>query len=135
MRAARLGAGRPIAFVAPPHRLELVSASGGAPLVLVPFGFGSFAWAPDSEHIAYVLQGRGPNVVSNDRLATVDLRGRRLALWSKAAGLHYLSNDSWDRPQWSPDGAQLIFAAIRGAVRPPAHIWVVGADGKGLKIF
>jgi Tol biopolymer transport system component len=55
-----------------------------------------------------------------------------VVLWKDAA-LHYLSNDSTDWPQWSPDGTRLVFMAIRGPGRPPAHVWVVGADGRGLK--
>jgi Tol biopolymer transport system component len=126
--------GRWVAFVTwVPYRLELVSTAGGPPRVLVPFGFGSFAWAPDSKHLAYVLHGRGPNAVSNDRLATVDLQGHRHALWSKTNGLHYLTRDSGLAPQWSPDGTKLVFTAIHGNDGPPAQIWVVGADGTGLK--
>jgi Tol biopolymer transport system component len=49
------------------------------------------------------------------------------------SSLHYVTNDSWNRPQWSPDGTKLVFMALHGKGRPPAaQVWVVGADGTGL---
>lgn len=117
--------GRWIAF-AGAGGLRVVSTRGGATRLLAPVPrYGSFAWSPTSKLIAYTTEpGRG-------RLATVDLRGRRHVLWTNPS-LHYLSNDSWDRPQWSPDGTKLVFMAVAGPGRPRAHIWVVGADGNGL---
>jgi len=118
--------GRWIAF-AGAGGLRIVSTHGGKPRLVarVP-RYGSFAWSPTSKLLAYTTApGRG-------RLATVDLAGHRRLLWTTRS-LHYLSNDSWDRPQWSPDGTKLVFMAVVGPGRPRAHIWVVGADGRGLR--
>jgi Tol biopolymer transport system component len=118
--------GRWIAFTGA-DGLRFVSTHGGKSRVVAKIPrYGSFAWSPTSKLLAYTTQpGRG-------RLATVDLAGHRRLLWTNPS-LHYLSNDSWDRPQWSPDGTELVFMAVAGPGRPPAHIWVVGADGRGLR--
>ena len=118
--------GRWIAFTGA-GGLRIVSTHGGKPrLVATIPRYASFAWSPTSKLLAYpTLPGRG-------RLATVDLAGRRHMLW-KSPSLHYLSNNSLDRPQWSPDGTKLVFMAVTGPGRPRAHIWVVGADGSGLR--
>ena len=126
--------GKWIAFVRN-LRLEVVSTSGGTARVLATkFGAHAFSWSPKSNRIAFDQSfGKNPPAVSNSRLVTVDPRGRhRVVLWRDPA-LHYLSNFSIDWPQWSSDGSKLIFMAIRGPGRPPAHIWVVGANGRGLK--
>ena len=119
--------GRWIAFVAA-RKLELVPTSGGRPRVLVPSQFGSFSWSPTSKRLAYVADEGRP--VNEGRLDTVDVQSHRKVLWS--GSLQYVSNDSLDRPQWSPDGTKLVFMGVSGAGRPPAHVWVVRADGRGL---
>jgi len=124
--------GRWIAFVAtnPSNELnakfELVSTSGGKPRVLAthlgPYAF-SFSWSPQSTRLA---------VATSDKpLATVDLHGHRTMLWTNPS-LQYRTYNSIDRPQWSPDGSKLVFAATSNS---PAetHIWIVGATGHGLK--
>jgi len=47
--------------------------------------------------------------------------------------LHYLSEIGLDRPQWSPDGSRLVFLARSGPGYPPIHVWIVGANSRGLK--
>jgi Tol biopolymer transport system component len=115
--------GKWVAFIVPrpTPRLELLSTSGGAPSVLVPklSGLSSFSWSPTSTRIAFGQYGH-----QTDALATVDLQGHETVV---SGSLVWVSNDSWDRPQWSPDGSRLTFMVRRGG------IWVVGADGTGLK--
>jgi len=115
--------GKWIAFVVPDAKpkLEVVSTSGGPARVLVP-SLGepsSFSWSPTSKRIAYAKYGRPLG-----KLGTIDLQGHRTVV---SGSVNWASNDSWDRPQWSPDGTKLVFMAQGGG------IWVVGADGTGLK--
>jgi Tol biopolymer transport system component len=118
--------GRWIAFTGA-GGLRIVSTRGGKPRPVAGIArYASFAWSPTSKLLAY------PTKPGAGRLATVDLRGHRRLLW-KTPSLHYLSNNSLDRPQWSPDGKALVFMAVVGPGRPRAHIWVVGADGSGLR--
>jgi Tol biopolymer transport system component len=111
--------GRWIAFVSPGSRpkLELVSTSGGVPRTLSADVASGFSWSPDSTRIAYGFRA------DPGRLVVVDLRGTRTIV---SGPVNWVSDDSWDRPQWSPDGTKLVFMAEGGG------IWVVGADGSGL---
>jgi Tol biopolymer transport system component len=107
--------------------LRVVSTHGGTSRLIAKVPkYGSFAWSPTSKLLAYTTTpGYG-------RLVTVDTAGHRRILWANAS-LHYVTNDSWNRPQWSPDGRKLVFMALHGKGRPPAaQVWVVGADGTGL---
>jgi Tol biopolymer transport system component len=125
--------GRWIAF-ADAGKLEVVSTTGGKPRVLVPSipQFEFFSWSPNSTRLAYVADriGKAPAYGSVTRLATVDLQGHRKQLW-KSTSLHYLS-DYRDRPQWSADSSKLVFLA-RSRPGNPAHVWIVGAEGHGLR--
>ena len=111
------------------QKIEVVNTSGGTPRVLVPSlnsGDG-FSWSPTSKqlaYVAYVSPGRA-------RLATVDLQGHRKLLWNSA--LNYQTQNSLAGPQWSPDGSKLVFAATTGLPSPTTYIWVINANGTGLK--
>jgi Tol biopolymer transport system component len=129
--------GRWIAFL-DARKLEVVSTTGGRPRVLIPLfptsAFDSFSWSPTSKRLAYIAKvGKELAYGSDARLATVDLQGRRRLLWSNSSSLHYISDDSWDRPQWSPDGSKLVFMARSGPGYPPGEVWIVGANGHELK--
>jgi|SRR5947209_3843266 len=107
--------------------LRLVSTHGGASRVLAKVArYQSFSWSPTSKLLAYTT------TPGSGRLVTVDLAGHRRILWPDTS-LHYVTDNSWNRPQWSPDGTKLVFMALHGAGRPPAaQVWAVGADGTGL---
>jgi Tol biopolymer transport system component len=120
--------GRWVAFVRG-LKLETTSAAGGAVHVLAThFGADAFSWSPDSRLVAYDCCSNRP--VQN--LITVDPRGtHRTVLWTNPS-LHWLSEDSLDRPQWSPDGLRLEFSA-RAGPGSPIHVWTVEAGGHGLR--
>jgi Tol biopolymer transport system component len=110
-------------------KLEVVSTAGGSPRVLsTPFG-ANFSWSPNSALIAYVGGSNHPT----QHLMTVDPHGahRSNVLGSKRS-LRYISEDSLDWPQWSPDGSKLVFIARTGLGYPPTEIWIARADGHGL---
>jgi Tol biopolymer transport system component len=110
-------------------KLEVVSTAPGTPRVLAThFGADAFSWSPDSALLAYDCCSNKPT----RRLMTVDpLGAQRTVLWNDSS-LHFLSEDSLDWPQWSPDGSKLVFMARSGPGYPPIQIWTVGADGSGL---
>jgi Tol biopolymer transport system component len=120
--------GRWIAFVRG-LELEAVSTTGGAPRVLAThFGADSFSWSPDSKLLAYDCCSNH----EDKHLMTVEPVGtHRTTLWVDPS-LHYVTEDSEDWPQWSPDGSKLVFMARTGPGYPPIKIWTVGADGSAL---
>lgn len=121
--------GKWIAYVTPNGRLQTVGTSGGRPHALGPQTVRSFAWSPTSRRIAYFdMSG------VTARLATVELNGNQKEL--STGSLQAMTNDSWDRPQWAPNGTELVFTGLVGpnkGGRPPLGIWVVNADGTRLK--
>jgi dipeptidyl aminopeptidase/acylaminoacyl peptidase len=85
---------------------------------------GSFAWSRDGRRLALTIG------VSGD-IGVVGVSGRgfrRLRL--RGFGLI-------DRLTWSPDGRHLVFAAPRPVrkegTKEASRIWIVGADGRGLR--
>jgi Tol biopolymer transport system component len=63
---------------------------------------------------------------------TVDPQGtHRTVLWNNPSP-HYINEDGFDWPRWSPDGSKLVFLGRTRPGYPPTQIWIVGADGHGL---
>jgi Tol biopolymer transport system component len=121
--------GRWIAFLRN-GKLESVNTEDGTTHVLetqiAPYGF---SWSPTSKLLACICGASREHL----RFTTVSPQGtNRRVLWSNHS-LHYVSIDSEDRLQWSPDGSKLVFMARVGPGYPPTQIWVVGANGRGLK--
>jgi Tol biopolymer transport system component len=124
--------GRWIAFIANGLvKLDVVSTTGpaGSHTVAGWVDGGAFSWSPNSKLLACFC---GPNR-EHIRLTTLNPQGtKRTILWADRS-LHYITEDSADVPQWSPDGSKLAFLARVGPGDPPLQVWVVGADGAGLK--
>jgi Tol biopolymer transport system component len=79
-----------------------------------------FAWSSDGKRLAYVLGDPGDDV----GIVGVDGRGRTRLHLSGLASISDL--------MWSPDAQRLVLAA-RATTDDPDQLWIVGADGKGLR--
>jgi Tol biopolymer transport system component len=113
--------GRWIAFVTRKHGLVVIPAAGGKARTLAP-SVSAFSWSPDSSRLAYAGPYGFPSL-----LATVALGGntRRLAIGPVKPGV--------TSPQWSPDGTQLAFTGIDPANTLNRGVYVIGADGSGVR--
>ena len=89
--------------------LEVVStAPGSVPHVLAThFGSDALSWSPDSTRIAYDCCSNAPT----ERLITVSPAGTDRAVLTSTTSVRFVSEDSLDRPQWSPDSSKLVFMA------------------------
>jgi len=125
--------GKWIAYIEPgaKPKLELQSTAGGrSKLLVVSVGASGFSWSPRSDRIAYTTY---ETRTALGHLMTVDLKGRRTLV---SGAVNWISGDSWNRPQWSPDATKLVFTGLVGRNVPgrgPSGVWVVNADGTGLK--
>lgn len=113
--------GRWVAFVGRAG-VEVVSAAGGYPRTLLPLHCCSiraaYSWSPDSRSLAYV---------SDRGAGTLSLTGARTAF--SLRGLH----PDLHTPQWSPDGKTVALGAIRNGDDLGYRVYLIGADGSGLR--
>ena len=82
---------------------------------------GSFSWARDGKRLAVASYG-GISVIRADGRGSKRMRLRGFGL---IEGL-----------SWSPDGRRLVFAAaptVREGTEGASRIWIIGADGRGLR--
>jgi Tol biopolymer transport system component len=91
---------------------------------------------------------RGASWGKTDRIAFYSTRGNPLATANDiytinpdGTGLVRLTNTAADDrdPAWSPDGTKIVFASDRSTFsrtgRGHLHLWVMNADGTGLKLL
>jgi TolB protein len=130
--------------------LEPVWAPAGRSIVFVridPRTYVSGIWTvrPDRSGLRQILRGLSG---ATDPVWSPD--GRRLLLLYRG-GLVVVRPDGRDRrlvvalardprgaledpqPEWSPDGRSIVFCEVRSDVLGGSDIWMVGADGKGLR--
>lgn len=116
-----------------PRTLNIVSASGGKPRVLLPPGIDEqlgLSWSPDSTRLAFITE-------SGDAIGTVTLKGKITIFklpdgLSLAAGLSPATGAPDTPPQWSPDGKTLVFAATSKARWYQTDVYAVDANGHHL---
>jgi Tol biopolymer transport system component len=115
--------GRWIAFEGTSRQLQVVPASGGKARTLLPSksygaGVASFSWSPDSTKLVYASDAKIGSVDLSGKTTTFSLPGMRPSLWT---------------PQWSPDSNSIAFTAIKKGADLDIRVYVIGADGSGLR--
>ncbi len=92
---------------------------------LTPAGVGAYqgdlAWAPDGTRVVYTC--------GNFELCVASADGSGAARLTKSEWPDRWSYDF--EPAWSPDGGEIVFSRTRGG--QSSGLWVVGADGTGLR--
>jgi Tol biopolymer transport system component len=134
--------GRRIAFtrlvasvVAPAISLFTVNARGQHPSQLLAGGYDlSPAWSPDGTSIAFTRLASGTDAIEEAELFLAAADGSNVR--PLAPGVRGVS------PAWSPDGRRLAFVSFAdhngvscpaSSCPPNGEIYVVGADGSGLR--
>jgi Tol biopolymer transport system component len=90
------------------------------------------AWSPDGGRIAYVARpDTGPVAPADvDAIAVAEATRRIWVMDADGSNAHEVKTDGADcrqeRPQWSKDGEQILFACIDGKT---ASLWIVPATG------
>jgi TolB protein len=120
-------------LVAPTASLFTMDGSGRHLEPLLADGIDlSAAWSPDGRTIAFSRLESTSRPLRDATLYLADADGSHL----RSLGLHGLS------PAWSPDGERLAFVSFDDANAPPCQaascppsgeLYVVGADGSGLR--
>jgi Tol biopolymer transport system component len=103
------------------NTLRVINADGSGVRVVIDQEFGhvhDLAWSPDGSRLAFQAAGGGPVRIEHVWIVGVD-----------GSGLTDVSQegDAWGAAlRWSPSGRQLAFES-------PGGIWVINADGSGLR--
>ena len=116
--------------------LYVMNADGTDQQRLTQTGSGrvfSPAWSPDGTHIVCVVSSSTDPLVEESTVCVLNVQE---ALRSGGAGISDLrplpraGEDVNDRPDWSPDGSQIVFSAVVDGHR---DLYVVDVDGTDLR--
>jgi Tol biopolymer transport system component len=113
--------------------LYVVSVAGGAPRLMAHsqkgWWLGSPAWSPDGSHIAYtVFKGGGDPSPYEIWIMKSDGSGQR-----QLVGFGTGRGGGVCRMAWSPDSSVLAFSSASGSATNEEEIYLVRADGSGLR--
>jgi Tol biopolymer transport system component len=78
------------------HQIYVISADGGAPILLLAGGVEDPTWSPDARFVAYAYHSESENA----ELRILDLESQKSATVPGSHGF-------WS-PRWSPDGKHLV---------------------------
>lgn len=85
----------------------------------------SASWSPDGSTIVFIKQPAGAFFMQHE-IYTLRLSDRALTKLSPGLGI-YVDAD------WSPDGTHVVYVEQDGLFFSPSHLFVVNADGTGLR--
>jgi TolB protein len=108
--------------------LYLVDTASVAPINLTQDPadhYPSASWSPDGSTIVFIKQPAGAFFMQHE-IYTLRLSDRALTKLSPGLGI-YVDAD------WSPDGTHVVYVEQDGLFFSPSHLFVVNADGTGLR--
>lgn len=119
-------------------RIAIVSWAAGTVTDVTPADVAAMApaWSPDGERIAYVAAPDAGTSVSGGDPAKAAMTKRKIWVMDThadepyGANQHQLTADAAyrdERPQWTADGSQILFARLDANDR--ASLWLVPAEG------
>jgi len=115
------------------HSRLYVMAADGSHLKLLRSGTNATgpsvpAWSPDGTEIAYLVTPQAGTVFSAEIWVARANGSKRRRLYRSALWL-----ETWGRPVWSPGGRYIAFAVGLSEDREKSGIYIVNADGTGLR--
>jgi hypothetical protein len=107
--------------------ISVVPSGGGSPMYVARSDFMSDpSWAPDERRIVAVQQGNNVDPIS--RLIVLDrIAGTATVLVEEQPNVQIY------KPEWSPDGSQIVYEHRPLSDPAGTALWRVGADGSGAR--
>jgi len=116
------------------HTPEIYSiradGSGRRNLTRNPAYDGGFVWSPAGDRIAFLSYRRDAGRLPGIYVMNADGSGQRRVTPPDLSVSSFSISFTW-----SPDGRRLVFSADQADHAGPSGVWVVGADGSGLRLL